>query len=432
MAGLQPRRKLLVHLTRPGVIWPVLRLASASVQTEASTILRWRAEPGAVLGFHKKLARTFLVSSSDLERRLASGPRWSLPKSIEEAIGASLSTDRRGAEEILARSRTATAPLRSFAVPETLHFELTGACPFICASCYLERDPAAMLSWERLRDILEQALDLGVLQVAFGGGEPLAYPHLEAAIALAARHGLGVSVTTSGSGADAARLLQLREAGLDHLQVSVPEQAGARDHRLEEAPWAALRAARAAGLSAGANIVASSAALEELPGLVAKAHRGGARMVNLLRPKPAAYDLHGWFERNRLHGDAWRRLAHIIGQLRCERPDIHLTLDSALSPLVRLLPRALCPSPIAGCAAGRRFAAVDRDGHFKACSHLKTTEGTSSLGQFWRSSPLLAELRQLEDRLDGYCGACPDVDRCRGCRAIACATSSDFDCWRGD
>ncbi|MBI5549453.1 MAG: radical SAM protein [Deltaproteobacteria bacterium] len=397
----------------------------------ANNLVRWRPEPGAVLGFHKGLARTVLVSVSDLEQRLAKGARACLPRPFESVIGLALASDRDALAEALLRARTTWAPPRSFAVPETLHFEVAGACPLDCPSCYLERGAAAALPWERLRQTLQEAIDMGVLQVAFGGGEPLGYEPLEEAVALAARHGLGVSITTSGLGADTAKLSRLRAAGLDHLQVSVPEQPSSRDARLGDAPWAALAAARAVGLSTGANVVAASPALTELPAIAAMALRGGARSFNLLRPKPVARDRQSWFERNRLRGEDWRRLAVAVARIRSKMPEIRLTLDSALSPIIGLLAPHHRPRPTAGCAAGRRFAAVDRNGRFKPCSHLQGAEEESSLAEYWKASPALAALRSLEETIDPGCRECPDLESCRGCRAIAGGETADSDCWRG-
>lgn len=401
------------------------------MEVAATTLVRWRPEPGAVLGFHKGLARTVLVSVGEMEQRLARGGRSGLAPSVEAVVGPALASDRDALVEAMARAHTIQAPPRSFAVPETLHVEVTGACPFDCPCCYVDRNRAAALPWDRLREVLRESIDVGVLQVAFGGGEPLVYEHLEKAISLAASHGLGVSITTSGLGATTARLSQLRAAGLDHVQVSVPEQMSTRDPRLTDAPWATLAAAHAVGLSTGVNVLASSPALSELPGVAAMSLRSHAGTINLLRPKLVAHDRQGWFERNRLRGDDWRRLAAAVGRIRSEMPAIRLTLDSALSPVVGLLEGGQRPRPNAGCAAGRRFAAVDRDGHFKPCSHLQGSEAAVSLAEYWWSSSALAALRGMEETIEAGCRGCPDLGRCRGCRAIAGGRNADIDCWRG-
>lgn len=371
-----------------------------------------------------------LVAVPDLEQRILHGAR--LPGAIEAAFGDALAGNQEALKIALARARTTLAPPRSFAVPETLHIEVTGACPLNCPCCYLNRTPLSDLSWDRLRHILQEAIAMGVLQVAFGGGEPLGYDHLEDAVGLAAGHGLGVTVTTSGLGANTAKLSRLRTLGLDHLQVSIPEQASSRDSRLDDTPWIALAAARAIGLNAGANVVASSPALTELPTIAAAARRSGAGTINLLRPKPVARDGQGWFERNRLRGDDWRRLATAVARIRSEMPELRLTLDSALSPIIGLLDPQHRPRPTAGCAAGRRFAAVDRDGRFKPCSHLQGAEDAKSLAEYWWTSPTLAALRRLEETLEPGCRGCPDLECCRGCRAIAGGEAADSDCWRGD
>lgn len=402
------------------------------MKTPVSSV-RWRPEPGALLGFHKSLGRTVLVSLRDLERRLAHGASAGLEPAVESVLASSLSErgGRESLEEALSAARGASAPPRSFRVPEALHVELGGPCPLECPSCYLPRGARAALPWERLRAVLREAVDIGVLQVAFGGAEPLVHPHLEDAVALAAADGLGASATTSGFGADPAKLARLRAAGLDHLQVSLPEQPSSRDARLGDAPWAALAAARDAGLSTGVNLIASRRALDALPALAVAAAKQGTRVVNLLRPKPSAgANAEGWFEENRLRGGDWRRLAAAIALIRSAVQPMRLTLDSALSPVVGLLAPRHRPHPAAGCAAGRRFAAFDGAGRFKPCSHLPAAEPASSLAEFWASSGALAALRSIEEEVAPGCRECPDLASCRGCRAIAGGAEADADCWR--
>jgi pyrroloquinoline quinone biosynthesis protein E len=97
--------------------------------------------------------------------------------------------------------------------------------------------------WAR---VLKEAADLGVLQVDFTGGEPLARPDLGGLIRSARTAGAYASLITSGLPLDESRLEELANAGLDHVQLSFQ---GAREESSIE--FAGLRAQAHKKLVAG-------------------------------------------------------------------------------------------------------------------------------------------------------------------------------------
>ena len=112
--------------------------------------------------------------------------------------------------------------------------ELTHRCPLHCVYCSnpLELDrrsrELSTATWSR---VLREAAELGVLQVDFTGGEPLARPDLAELIRAARAAGLYASLITSGLPLDEKRLEELVRAGLDHLQLSFQ---GAREESANE------------------------------------------------------------------------------------------------------------------------------------------------------------------------------------------------------
>jgi pyrroloquinoline quinone biosynthesis protein E len=68
--------------------------------------------------------------------------------------------------------------------------------------------------------VLREARDLGATQLGFSGGEPLMRDDLEVLAAEARRLGYYSNLITSGVGLNERRIAALREAGLDHIQVS--------------------------------------------------------------------------------------------------------------------------------------------------------------------------------------------------------------------
>src|ERR1700722_20860983 len=81
-------------------------------------------------------------------------------------------------------------------------------------------------AWKR---VFTQARELGVLQLGLSGGEPLVRPDVEELAAHAHTLGLYTTLVTSGVGLTPHRAEKLREAGLEHIQISIQDsdQAGA-------------------------------------------------------------------------------------------------------------------------------------------------------------------------------------------------------------
>jgi len=107
--------------------------------------------------------------------------------------------------------------------PLALIAELTHRCPLHCVYCSnpLEmKSRADELSTEVWSRIFREAAEAGVLQVDFTGGEPLARPDIVELVRAARVAGLYVNLITSGLPLDEARLDELVQAGLDHIQLS--------------------------------------------------------------------------------------------------------------------------------------------------------------------------------------------------------------------
>ena len=68
--------------------------------------------------------------------------------------------------------------------------------------------------------MMQQARKMGATQLGFSGGEPLVRKDLEDLIKEARRLGFYTNLITSGVGMDEARIVDFKEAGLDHIQIS--------------------------------------------------------------------------------------------------------------------------------------------------------------------------------------------------------------------
>jgi len=108
--------------------------------------------------------------------------------------------------------------------PRWLLAELTYACPLQCPYCSNPIDYAnyqAELSTEDWKRVLSQARKMGAVQLGFSGGEPLTRKDLVELVKHARDLGYYSNLITSGYGMTEEKIIQLKEAGLDHIQVSI-------------------------------------------------------------------------------------------------------------------------------------------------------------------------------------------------------------------
>lgn len=107
--------------------------------------------------------------------------------------------------------------------PLWLLAEVTYRCPLHCVYCYNPVDFAkhdAELNTEEWFKVLREARELGSVQCGFSGGEPMLRDDLELLVAEAHRLGYYTNLLTSGVGLNEKRIDALKEAGLDHIQLS--------------------------------------------------------------------------------------------------------------------------------------------------------------------------------------------------------------------
>ena len=155
------------------------------------------------------------------------------------------------------------------------------------------------LTTEEWKRVIREAAALGVLQIGFSGGEPLARRDLAELIRAAREAKLYTNLITSGIGLDDDRVRALRDAGLDSIQLSfqsdesslADEIAGARAHERKLDVAAKIRAA---GIPLSLNFVIHRRNIDRLPQIIDLTEALGAERVEL-----ANVQFYGWAFRNR-------------------------------------------------------------------------------------------------------------------------------------
>jgi pyrroloquinoline quinone biosynthesis protein E len=184
--------------------------------------------------------------------------------------------------------------------PLALLVELTHRCPLRCPYC---SNPVALarasdeLSEREWCRVLREAAALGVLQVHFSGGEPMARRDLAGLIAAASEHGLYSNLITSGTLGGAAEIAAFAEAGLKHVQLSFQDFAPDNNDRIAGLAGAHARktafatAVRAAGLPLTLNMVVHRQNLRGLPQMIDMALALGARRLEVAHVQYYAWAL---------------------------------------------------------------------------------------------------------------------------------------------
>ncbi len=107
--------------------------------------------------------------------------------------------------------------------PRWLLAELTYACPLQCPYCSNPVDYTRFnkeLSTEDWKRVLNQARKMGAVQLGLSGGEPLVRQDLTEIVRHGRKLGYYSNLITSGHGLNEERIIDLKSAGLDHIQIS--------------------------------------------------------------------------------------------------------------------------------------------------------------------------------------------------------------------
>lgn len=309
--------------------------------------------------------------------------------------------------------------------------ELTHRCPLQCAYCSnpLALDaPGSELTTEHWLRVLEEAATLGVLQVHFSGGEPMARRDLVQLVARAARVGLYTNIITSGVLLSDAAIAELLSAGIDHIQLSFQDAGPAEGDRFggyrggHSRKLDAARRIREAGLPLTANFVVHRQNVGRVEAMIALGEALGAQRIEI-----AHVQYYGWALLNR-------------NALLPSRQQLEATNEAVAAARARLAGRiaidyvvpdyyAARPKACMG-GWGNRFINISPSGKALPCHAAETLPDFSfpsvrdtSLAAIWSQSDAFRRFRGTE-WMPAPCRGCDrreiDWGGCR-CQALALA-----------
>lgn len=321
----------------------------------------------------------------------------------------------------------------AFPPPLGLIAEVTHRCPLQCPYCSnpldLERAAAELDTAGWLR-VLDQAAEIGVLQMHFTGGEPLARRDIVALVAHAAQRGLYTNVITSGVTLDDRAMAGLMQAGVDHIQLSFQDVDPGENDVFGGSPgaFAKKRAAaariRGAGLPLTLNFVIHRGNAGRVPQMIAMAEE-----LQADRTEIAHVQYYGWGLVNRA------ALLPTLDQLHAatEAVDAARLRLSGRMVIDYVVPDYHAARPKA-CMGGwaRRFINISPSGRAMPCHAAETLPGfvfpsvrEATLAEIWHRSDAFLRFRGT-GWMREPCASCDrrEVDW-GGCRCQAFALLGD-------
>src|SRR5262245_876162 len=316
--------------------------------------------------------------------------------------------------------------------PLWLLAELTYRCPLHCVYCSNPVDYTKYgqeLSTDDWLRVLREARDLGATQLGFSGGEPLMRDDLEALAAEARKLGYYSNLITSGVGLNERRVAALKEAGLDHIQVSFQDSTREMNDFLSSTRTFDLKR-RVAELVKRydypmvLNVVLHRLNIDHIQELLEMAEQLGAAYVEL-----ANTQYYGWAYLNRdqlLPSRAQLQRAEAVTNRFRERVGNKMKIYFVVPDYHETRPKA-CMN-----GWGSVFLCLTADGMALPCHEARMLPGLSfpnvrdrDLRWIWYDSPAFNAYRG-DEWMKEPCRSCPEkVKDYGGCRCQAYMLTGD-------
>lgn len=317
-------------------------------------------------------------------------------------------------------------------IPMWLVAELTYRCPLHCPFCSNPVDFAQASSelttaeWFR---VLAEAREMGAVQLGFSGGEPLARKDLEELVAEARRLGFYTNLITSGVGLNETRIRALKQAGLDHIQLSFQDSSRELNDFLSSTRTFELKRRvatliRSQGFPMVMNCVLHRLNIDHVDRIIDMALDIGVEFLEL-----ANTQYYGWAYLNRAQllpsREQLQRAEAVVMDYR-QRIGDRLRILWVLSDLYETRPKR-CMN-----GWGSTFMVVAPDGLVMPCHAARMLPGlslpsarASSLRDIWFDSPAFNRFRG-DHWMPEPCRSCPEkaVDL-GGCRCQAYLLTGD-------
>lgn len=301
-----------------------------------------------------------------------------------------------------------------------LNLELTTCCPLHCPQCYCTLTGGKHLDFETAKEKLKEAAEHGVQTVHLSGGETMCYPHLFGLIEYASSLGIKPNVAISGYQFDSSVLDRLIQSGVNGVFISLngsTKEINALTRDGYELALHAMSVIRDADFrNSFINWVMHSNNCADFLNVVHLAEEYHIEYLVVLAFKPdSRHELKSFPSAAQI-----RELAKTI---RSYRGPVKLIIESCFSQLLAVyldtpLFGNLNVGPTKGCRAGLYNYSINVDGLYSPCRHLDYFESWPSLDDYLANSPVIRQLRTVDQSPREPCASCRYGKNCRHCMAV--------------
>lgn len=314
------------------------------------------------------------------------------------------------------------------AFPVSMLWLLTNDCQVNCQYCYMDKPKMSrdeLLPWDRVREILRQAHEGGMISIRISGGDVLCYPRIYDFLELMGTFDftpVSIATKTYVSKEMASRLAELTI--LQDIQFSIDSTVPEIGDFLVQSPGFVERTLEsidncmAAGLDVTVKTVIMPYNLPTIPRLYRDLRERGIPEIRL-----ATYCRSGYHHKDKLfnYPDDYEWLDGEIAKLAEELPDDRIFYQNG-PPELRPLSvdeRRNAWTRRTRCTAGRQMITICAGGRVIPCEQMPEREGdyigdtrTQSLQEVWQGSPLEEYLiHPPRERFKGtVCYDCPEEE----------------------
>ncbi|MCK4781750.1 radical SAM protein [Candidatus Parcubacteria bacterium] len=303
-----------------------------------------------------------------------------------------------------------------------LTWNITCRCNLKCRHCYnkvfSEESILDEMSTQEGKDIIEDAIPLGLRAILFTGGEPLVRTDLLELVNFAKKKKLLVFLATNGTLIDSVFIEKFKGL-IDKVNISLDAGSAKKHDEIRGSNGAfnkSLEATKKIKKHFNTSIAFTAHAhnLNELFA-VAKIAKDIGVFLTIKRYIPVRKESDQSLILSQFN---YRKLVNNVNKLKIQQK-ISFNDPFPASSYKRI-------DTYSGCLAGVNSLSVDFNGNVYICTKLKLLLGNIkkiSLKKIWNNTKILKQLRNRE--LKGKCGRCDRILSCGGCRAAAYIETGD-------
>lgn len=303
--------------------------------------------------------------------------------------------------------------------PMLMNLELTSRCPLRCPQCYCDLNQGKDLSLEKALYWIDQAARSGVRTVNLSGGETMCYPGLYRLIEACRDRNMAANIAVSGWGIDREAIRKLVAAGVADICVSLNGSTEEINRKTRDGYDLAVRAlellAEEQFPRTNINWVMHSWNAEDFPAMLKLAERYQVQSLVVMVFKPdASHQLPSV--------PTGQQVRQVAQWIREYQGPVHLEAEECFSQMRALLHQRffvnLNRGPRRGCGAGRDGFSVSAGGKLTPCRHLELEEDWDTIEEYWAKSPVLQQLRKVDQTPEAPCSGCRLKNNCLPCMAV--------------